>query len=80
MLNDTYFVFTDLETDKDFLYKSILHYSYIDNNCGIRSKKDNQYFFNRVDCVTNVLFNIDNYDKVVCCLLGEKQSFIIYNI
>lgn len=69
-----YFCFADLELNPDFIKKALLHFSYIDENVGIR--EDNpKYVFDESADFKNVVFNGVNLGSVI-----SDNVFTVYNI
>lgn len=57
--NTPYFIFANLELDKEFINKAVLHYSYIDTEYGI--KQGNKFIFKKIVNTENVLLGTENF-------------------
>ncbi len=70
-----YFCFADLNLDADFVKDSLLHFSYIDKNIGIKEDIDKKFLFYKTTDVTNVIFHNINYKKVIS---KNRSYFNVY--
>lgn len=78
--NETpYFIFANLQLEKDFIEKAILHYSYIDISYGIAL--GDKFKFNVVMDIENVLLSNENFIKALKKILRKDSTKLsVYNI
>lgn len=76
--NETdYFIFSDTNLESDFIEKAILHFSYVDESCGI--KLGDKFLFEKTNEVENIVFANKNFSEVFNSKFnGIKKDYNIY--
>jgi hypothetical protein len=71
--NDSnYFIFTDTDLKPDFIWKALLHYSYIETKYGITEGKN--FRFKKTIQTTNTLFSSQNFEKTVSLHINSEKD------
>jgi hypothetical protein len=74
-----YFIFANLQLEKDFIEKAILHYSYIETKFGIAL--GDKFTFKNADNLENVLLTNENFMEAINnTIKNESTKFAVYTI